>query len=72
IKFMDSGLGIDDEILKKIFQPFYTTKGVGKGTGLGLSISEGIVKEHSGQLFYDKNSKNTCFVIRLPVGSHEV
>lgn len=67
IKISDSGQGIAEEHLKKIFQPFYTTKGVGKGTGLGLSISESIIKEQGGELLYDKSSKNTCFVVRLPL-----
>jgi two-component system NtrC family sensor kinase len=48
IEFRDSGPGIREP--KKVFDPFYTTKGVGKGTGLGLSICYGIVKEHGGDI----------------------
>ena len=48
IEFHDSGPGIREP--KKVFDPFYTTKGVGKGTGLGLSICYGIVKEHGGDI----------------------
>ena len=44
----DSGLGMDKETLKHIFEPFYTTKEAGKGTGLGLAIVYGIVKSHNG------------------------
>ena len=48
VEFHDSGPGIREP--KKVFDPFYTTKGVGKGTGLGLSICYGIVKEHGGDI----------------------
>ncbi|HTS36272.1 MAG TPA: ATP-binding protein [Candidatus Solibacter sp.] len=47
-QFADDGPGLKDP--KRIFDPFYTTKGVGKGTGLGLSICYGIVKEHGGDI----------------------
>ena len=47
-EFQDSGPGIKEP--HRIFEPFYTTKGVGKGTGLGLSICYGIIKEHGGQI----------------------
>jgi C4-dicarboxylate-specific signal transduction histidine kinase len=67
ISVHDSGHGIPQEILGKIMDPFFTTKEIGKGTGLGLSISQGIVKVHKGELFYDRSSKNTCFVILLPM-----
>lgn len=62
----DSGFGIPDQLLSKIMQPFFTTKGPGKGTGLGLSISKGIIEEHQGKFYYQKNSINTCFAIELP------
>ena len=48
VEFHDSGPGIKEP--HRIFEPFYTTKGVGKGTGLGLSICYGIIQEHSGQI----------------------
>jgi signal transduction histidine kinase len=50
ISFRDNGGGMTSEIQKKLFEPFYTTKGVGEGTGLGLSISFGIVQKHGAQL----------------------
>jgi C4-dicarboxylate-specific signal transduction histidine kinase len=63
----DSGTGIPPAVVEKMFQPFFTTKEVGQGTGLGLSISANIVKNHSGQLIYDADHTNTCFLVRLPV-----
>ncbi|MFA6238353.1 MAG: ATP-binding protein [Bacteriovorax sp.] len=66
ITVTDSGLGIDESILDKIMNPFFTTKELGKGTGLGLSISHGIVTNHEGEFFYNTHSKNTQFVILLP------
>jgi two-component system sensor histidine kinase HupT/HoxJ len=50
IRFRDNGPGISEQVMSKIFDPFYTTKPVGKGTGLGLSISYGIIERHGGQL----------------------
>ena len=62
----DSGQGIPEEVKKKIFVPFYTTKKFGKGTGLGLSLSHKIVLSHQGDLFLDEKSPHTKFCIRLP------
>lgn len=66
VSVVDSGLGIDSQIVDKLMQPFFTTKEVGKGTGLGLSISKGIIEDHRGRLEYNKGQKNTTFVIYLP------
>lgn len=49
-----------------MFNPFFTTKGIGKGTGLGLSISMGIIKAHHGQIIINNSHPNTQFVITLP------
>ena len=46
----DTGIGVAPEHLPRIYDPFFTTKGIGHGTGLGLSISYGIVQEHGGQI----------------------
>ena len=50
IKIADTGAGIPEESMGKIYTPFYTTKDVGKGTGLGLAIVYGIIKMHRGQI----------------------
>ncbi|WP_413943188.1 sensor histidine kinase [Bdellovibrio sp. HCB-162] len=66
LRVTDSGPGIPPELREKIFNPFFTTKGVGKGTGMGLSISHGIVQSHNGDIVIDEDSPHTCFKIRLP------
>lgn len=63
----DSGHGIPEKHVEKLFQPFFTTKNVGVGTGLGLSISKGIVEQHGGHLYYDKTSNYTRFIVELPL-----
>ncbi len=68
--FQDSGPGIVDP--KHVFDPFYTTKGVGKGTGLGLSICYGIVKEHGGEISAQNHpSGGALLQVRLPIAVGE-
>ena len=58
---------MSEDIKSKIFQPFFTTKGLGKGTGLGLSITFGIIDKHQGALTVDsKKGKGTVFTIVIP------
>jgi PAS domain S-box-containing protein len=66
IAIEDSGGGIQPAVAEKIFQPFYTTKGVGKGTGLGLSISKGMIETHGGEIWLDTDALHTRFVLTLP------
>jgi PAS domain S-box-containing protein len=63
----DTGIGIAPENVAKIYDPFYTTKGVGQGTGLGLAVSYGIVQEHAGRINVDSTpGQGTTFKITLP------
>lgn len=68
IAISDTGVGIPEDKISKIFEPFYTTKDVGKGTGLGLSIAYDIVKKHNGDLtVQSETGKGTLFTIRIPI-----
>jgi signal transduction histidine kinase/ligand-binding sensor domain-containing protein len=67
IRIRDNGVGMSDEVRKRIFDPFYTTKEVGKGTGLGLSISFSIIEKHQGSISVEsERGKGSEFTIRLP------
>jgi len=65
---IDTGCGIPAQHLKRIFDPFFTSKGVGKGTGLGLSVSHGIVKAHGGAIEVEsKVGEGSTFRVYLPI-----
>jgi len=68
IKVKDNGNGISQKILKKIFQPFFTTKPSGQGTGLGLSLAYDIIKAHGGEIRVETHEMEfTEFVVQLPL-----
>lgn len=68
IEIEDNGSGIPEDIVKRIFEPFYTTKPIGKGTGLGLSLSQTIIDRHNGTIEIDSRvGRGTKFTIWLPV-----
>ena len=64
----DTGIGIPEDALSHIFEPFYTTKEVGKGTGLGLAIAYGIVQDHGGQIIAANHPDGgALFTVELPI-----
>ncbi len=69
IEVEDNGPGMDEDVKKRIFEPFYTTKPIGEGTGLGLSVSYMIItNNHQGTMEVDSEiGKGTKFIIRLPM-----
>ena len=68
IRVSDNGNGIPQNIIDKIFQPFFTTKPTGEGTGLGLSLSYDIIKAHGGEIQVEtKEGEGSEFIIQLPV-----
>lgn len=68
----DTGLGMTQEMLQHIFEPFYTTKEAGKGTGLGLSVCYSLVKRHGGRIEVSSTlGEGTVFSVLLPVGQPE-
>ena len=73
IRVSDNGPGIPQNIIDKIFQPFFTTKPTGQGTGLGLSLSYDIIKAHGGEIsagsggtVETKDGEGSEFIIQLP------
>lgn len=69
----DSGRGISRENLRRIFDPGFTTKGVGVGTGLGLSISYKIIEKHRGEIRAESvEAEGTCFTVSLPRNLQEL
>jgi len=66
ITITDTGIGIANEDVPRIFEPFYTTKEPGRGVGLGLSISYGIIKDHAGEIGVESQKGKTTFTITLP------
>lgn len=68
IKIADNGIGMSEETLQRVFEPFYTTKPVGEGTGLGMSIGYKIVESHGGKIKVESEvGKGTTFTIEIPV-----
>ncbi|MBL0713920.1 MAG: HAMP domain-containing histidine kinase [Desulfosarcina sp.] len=64
----DSGHGIPDDDIKRIFEPFFSTRNQNVGTGLGLSITYGLVTEMGGQITVESRvGQGTCFTVTVPL-----
>ncbi len=70
VSFRDTGAGISEENMDRIFDPFFTSKEAGEGTGLGLSISRRIVEEHGGMLEAESRlGEGSTFTVKLPTAN---
>jgi len=68
VDFADTGVGIPEQRISDVFNPFFTTKPDAKGTGLGLSVSLGIIRQHGGDIEVKSEvGKGTTFSVLLPV-----
>ncbi len=68
ITVSDSGHGMSEEEVRRVFEPFYTTKAPGRGTGLGLAIVDHIVRAHGGQVLVESiPGRGTTMRVRLPL-----
>jgi signal transduction histidine kinase len=66
IKVCDNGVGIDQKIASKIFEPYFSTKDASRGTGLGLYMSKSIIQDHmGGTLTFENQEEGVCFIITL-------
>jgi PAS domain S-box-containing protein len=70
--FTDDGPGIEREVMRQLFSPFFTTRELGQSTGLGLSICHGIITEHGGRIWAESEpGKGAAFFIELPVHAEQ-
>ncbi len=71
VRIVDKGMGMTEEVKRRVFDPFFSTKGV-KNSGLGMSVSYGIIKRHGGEILIEsERGKGTTFIIHLPTGYGE-
>ena len=73
ISIADNGIGIKKDQIRKIFDPFYTTKSVSEGTGLGLSVTYALIQRMEGNIeVSSEKHKGSCFRIELPLRKAEL
>ena len=73
LRVLDNGCGMNDEVLRHLFEPFFTQRRDGQGTGLGLSITYRIIQEHGGTIhpYSEGLGRGSQFTITLPLASHD-
>ena len=72
LEFIDNALGIDKDLIDKIYEPYFTTKHQSSGTGLGLFISKIIIENSfEGEILYEKLENGSKFILKFPVGSQK-
>ncbi|UCD78981.1 MAG: response regulator, partial [Desulfobacterales bacterium] len=73
ISITDTGIGMDEETARRVFDPFYTTKQKDRGTGLGLASAYGIIKNHDGIITVESaKGQGSTFVVYIPVSEKEI
>jgi two-component system cell cycle sensor histidine kinase/response regulator CckA len=73
LQVTDTGIGMDEKTQKRIYHPFFTTKGIGSGTGLGLTSAYGIIKNHGGYIEVESElGRGTTFMLFFPSSSEVV
>jgi two-component system, cell cycle sensor histidine kinase and response regulator CckA len=73
IQIVDTGLGMDKNVMDRIFEPFFTTKDQGQGTGLGLAMVYGTVQDHRGAItVHSQLGKGTTFILYFPISTKEL
>ncbi len=71
VRISDTGIGMTEEVKKRVFDPFFTTKGV-TNSGLGMSVSYGIIKRHGGEILIESEpGRGTTFILHLPMSFEE-
>ena len=68
VHFSDNGVGMSEDVKKKLFDPFFTTKDVGEGTGLGMAIAHQVIEKHGGSITVESAvSEGSTLTLRLPI-----